>query len=477
MNRAACSMKKILGAILVVSTFSNWLHADDPCASSQAPGFCYSRITDSTVNEARETTDRAMALPNRLAENDFNAINNPSHLMNYGTAYLEGWGGSQYAWGGATIPLPSDSMKLGVFVRRPVSDRHPFYNMLTNPTAVNTSVAPAAATPGNQSGQKIMYNAAVPILANLSMFEAAGAPARGLGNVDAFFGMSLNSSINLGVRVGYLSASTSATDNTTGTKSSASVQEPSLGLGVQVKNLGPGYLDVALSFSAPMTKWESNTATNTYAAKNNFAYTTTGLVRYVMPVGQNKLIVAAAADLYNMPVEITDSNAAGSQTRISTAKYTSLSVDAAFWQNFAERKLKVIYSAGFGYIRQGYYLKTDAITGTGGPDTLAASVDSQFIGKHIYVPIGVAIEHQTLETLKTRFGVRKNIFAPKSTETTVSGTVTKETSGQFAFEEELMVAMGLGWTPAEKVNIDLAMNANAFKLDTFFSAVSARYHY
>jgi hypothetical protein len=474
MNRFACSMKKILGAILVVVAFSNWLYADDPCASSQAPGFCYSRITDSTVNEARETTDRAMALPNRLAENDFNAINNPSHLMNYGTAYLEGWGGSQYAWGGATIPLPSDSMKLGVFVRRPVSDRHPFYNMLTNPASVNLA---ANASPGNQSGQKLIYNTTVPILSNLSMFDTAFAPARGLGNIDAFFGMSLNSSINLGIRLGYLSASRIETDNTTGINSDSRIQEPSVGLGVQLKNMGPGYLDVALSFSLPSARFDANTATNTYAAKNNFAYTTTGLVRYVMPVGQNKLIVAAAADLYNMPVEITDSNAAGSQTRISTAKYTSFSVDAAFWQNFAERKLKVIYSAGFGYIRQGYYLKTDAITGTGGPDTLAASVDSQFIGKHIYVPVGVAIEHQTLETLKTRFGVRKNIFAPKTTETTVGGTVTKESSGQFAFEEELMVAMGLGWTPAEKVNIDLAMNANAFKLDSFFSAVSARYHY
>lgn len=397
--------------------------------------------------------------------------------MNYGTAYLEGWGGSAFTWGGATIPLPSDNMKLGIFVRRPISDRHPFYNMLTNPTAVNTSVPPSAAAPGNQSMQKLSYNGAVPILSNLSLFEAAGAPARGLGNVDAFFGMSLNSSINLGVRVGYLSASTSSTDNTAGTKSSASVQEPSLGLGAQIKNLGPGYLDVALSFSAPMTRLEANTATNTYAAKNKFAYTTTGLVRYVMPVGQNKLIVAAAADLYNMPVEITDSNAAGSQTRISTASFTSFSADAAFWQSFAERKLKVIYSAGFGYIRQGYYLKTDAVTGTGGPDTLATSVDSHFIGTHVYVPIGIAVEHQTLETLKTRIGVRKNIFAPKSTETTVSGTVTKETSGQFAFEEELMLAMGLGWTPAEKVNIDFAMNANAFKLDTFFSAISARYHY
>lgn len=471
-------MKKILTAVFVAALCPEFVLADDPCASSQAPGYCFSRISDSSVNEARETTDRAMALPNRLAENDFNAINNPSHLMNYGTAYLEGWGGTQFAWGGATIPLPSDNMKLGVFVRRPVSDRHPFYNMLTNPTSVNTMVSPGAATPGNQSGQKLLYNATIPILSNLSMFEAAGgAPARGLGNIDAFFGMTLNSSINIGVRLGYLSASRKTTDVAAGTKSDASIQEPSVGLGVQLKNMGPGYLDIALSFSLPSASMDANTATNTYTVKNKFAYTTTGLVRYVMPVGQNKLILAAAADLYNLPVEITDANAGGSQTRISTTSYTSFSLDAAFWQSFSERKLKVIYSAGAGYVRQGYYLKTDAVSGAGGPDTLATSVDSQFIGTHFYIPVGVAVEHQTLETLKTRIGVRKNIFAPRNTETTVSGTVTKEASGQFAFEEELMLAMGLGWTPADKVNIDFAMNANAFKLDTFFSAVSARYHY
>jgi hypothetical protein len=73
-------------------------------------------------------------------------------------------------------------------------------------------------------------------------------------------------------------------------------------------------------------------------------------------------------------------------------------------------------------------------------------------------------------------GVRKNVFSNKtSTDKTATQTIT--TDRAFFGEDELIVAMGLGWTPADKVNIDFAMNANAFKLDTFFSAVSARYHY
>ncbi|MFO1525205.1 MAG: hypothetical protein U1F16_04425 [Turneriella sp.] len=92
---------------------------------------------------------------------------------------------------------------------------------------------------------------------------------------------------------------------------------------------------------------------------------------------------------------MTDSNAAGSQKRISTANYTSFSIDAAFWQTITDTKLKVIYSTGFGYLTQGYALKTDAVSGTGGPDTLTTSVDSQYRATHAYIPLGVAIEHQT----------------------------------------------------------------------------------
>lgn len=468
-------MKKIQLLAITLLFSPALLHADDPCDSSQAPAFCSSRIVDSTLNEARETTDRAMALPNRLAENDFNAINNPSHLMNHGTAYLEGWTSTPYAWGGATIPLPFDNMKLGVFLRRPISDRHPFFNMLNDPTKIS------AAQPASQQAAKMLYNTKVPAMAELGLYDATGFQKRGLGNADAFLGMSLNSSINIGLRIGYLAANKKDTDTTaTGTnyvRTDASIQEPSFGLGVQIKNLGPGYLDLAVSFSMPTVKWDANTATNTYAAKNKFAYTTNALVRYVTPVGQNKLIVAAAADFYNMPVEITDSNAGGSQTRLATGKFTSFSIDAAFWQTIADTKLKVIYSTGAGYIAQGFNLSTSSVSGTGGPDTLTTSVDSQYKSTHFYIPLGVAIEHQTFETLKTRFGVRKNVFAPKTAETTVNGAVTKESSSQFGIDEELMVAMGLGWTPAAKVNLDFAMNANAFKLDTFFSAISARYHY
>ncbi|MFO1525203.1 MAG: hypothetical protein U1F16_04415 [Turneriella sp.] len=44
----------LTGFLLTAGSFS--IYADDPCISSQAPGYCSGRIVDSSVNEARETT-------------------------------------------------------------------------------------------------------------------------------------------------------------------------------------------------------------------------------------------------------------------------------------------------------------------------------------------------------------------------------------------------------------------------------------
>lgn len=457
--------------LLVSTIVPSGIFADDPCEGSQAPGYCFSRINDISVGEARETTDRAMALPNRLAENDFNAINNPAHLMNHGTAYLEGWGGSQYVWGGATIPLPYDKLKLGIFLRRPITTNHPFYSMMTDPTLITT------ATFAYNEAAKIKYNTKVPAMKDLGAFDATGNQKRGFGNVDIFLGWAITSSVNIGLRLGYLSASLTEEDSATTTKSESKIAEPSIGLGVQIKNLGPGYLDVAASFSAPSASWDSTVAANTFTVKNKFAYTTNALVRYVMPVGQNKLIAAFSGDLYNMPVEMTDSQALGSQTRTSVTNYKGFGLDLAFYQGFFENKLKVIYSGGLGIISQNFEHKTDSVTGSGGPTTAATSVNSTNEQTQFFLPLGLAVEHQTLESMKTRIGIRKNVISVRNFETISSGIMLRKRSGHFSADDELSVAMGLGWTPAEKVNIDFSMNALAFKMDTFFSTVSIRYHY
>src|SRR5690606_27532246 len=99
-------------------------------------------------------------------------------------------------------------------------------------------------------------------------------------------------------------------------------------------------------------------------------------------------------------------------------------------------------------------------------DTTNAA-ESSLEKTHFYIPLGVAVEHQTFETLKTRIGVRKNVFSDKSLkDATPTQTITQATS--FYLDDELLLATGFGWTPADKVQIDFALNATVLNLTTIF---------
>ncbi|MBX3723192.1 MAG: type II toxin-antitoxin system VapC family toxin [Turneriella sp.] len=192
------------------------------------------------------------------------------------------------------------------------------------------------------------------------------------------------------------------------------------------------------------------------------------LTRYVMPVGQDKLIAAVNVDTFKVPYEIRGATTTNVlRSRDGSTKVFNLNVDLAYHQNFQEGKLKIIYSAGVG---------STSMTLAMADNIAPATYNNELSITQFFIPLGVAAEHKTFETLKTRIGVRKNVISNKKTvDKTATTSNTTETS--FYADDELLVAMGLGWTPAEKVQVDLAMNANAFKPDTFFSAISARYHY
>ncbi len=429
------------------------------CAYSSSGETCY--LSDiNGVNQPLDTQTRGLGVPNRLIESDMNMFMNPGQLMNYGTAYLEGWLGGNLVWGGATVPLPANQ-KLAVFVRRPLNAN----SALGSTQALFDKFPQAGGLTSGVTGYAGDFTGA-----QLGILNKTN---KGFGNLDLMYGMALGD-MNLGLRLSYANmrngVDTAVAATGTVAKYMMSAHNIGLGLGVQWKNLGPGYLDLSLSSDLPLMNIDYNTTTTTGSesttVKSSAAPSIGFLARYVMPVGQDRLIIAANIDQYKMPYEIRGASlAAAAISHDASASALNLALDAAYHQMFQEGKLKVIYSAGVGSASVTYTTVNNVAQST-----------LSFEKDHFYIPVGVAVEHKTFETFKTRMGVRKNVFSTKtSTDKTATQTIT--TDRAFFGEDELIVAMGLGWTPAEKVNIDFAMNANAFNPATFFSAVSARYHY
>lgn len=450
------------------------LTVSDPSVCQQGSSDnCY--LTDKTaLNQPLDTETRGLGLSNRLIESDMNMFVNPGQVVNYGTAYLEGWLGNNLVWGGATVPMPA-KQKLAVFLRRPLNSNSALgaarglfnkYHGESAPTTAGAGLGlPALTGDGGSNYTNGEFNGGT--------FGILDTAKKGFGNVDMLYGLSLGN-MNLGLRLSYASTSQSEekTNATSTLKFNTSAKNVGAGLGLQWKDLGPGYLDVSVSTDIPIVRLEYDNriaaGTETRSVKSGTPFSLGFLGRYVMPVGKDKLILATGIDTFNVPYTISSTTTAGVATNLEAAsKALFISGDVAYHQIFLEGKLKIIYSTGVGSTK---------ITYTAANTANASLLNSEYSITNFFIPLGVSAEHQTFESLKTRIGVRKNIASNREiADKTVTTNTTTNTS--FYQDDELLVAMGLGWIPAEKVQIDFAMNANAFKLDTFFSALSARYHY
>lgn len=467
-----------LGVILfnLLNTTVSWAYPSFPTD----PGACGDpnlpcQYDKNAVAQPQNTTMRAMALPNRLTEGDFNTYVNPGQVVNYGTAYLEGWTGAPLAWGGAGIPLPGNQ-KIAIFLRRPLNQNSALGSVksMFDTTAFKL---PNTTLPNGGAGG-IANNGEV----NGDAFGILST-AKGFGNLDLFYGIPLGN-VNVGLRLSYANVSKAAeeTTATSDKKFSSSSYDVSVGLGAQIKNFFGGYLDAAVSSGYVKTSVKYD---NMVTAGSEYMYITSktplilgGLLRYVLPVGENKLLLAANMDTWNLPLELRGQNTAGSSTHAidASTKAMLLNLDAAYHQTFTEAKLKIIYSAGVGYARNTYAMST-AINPSSAADIFGNTlVDNKDELINTFIPLGLAAEHQTFENLKTRIGIRKNVVSVKS-RTQKVGTTTTTYDTQFSNDDELTMAMGLGWMPAQKVSFDFAMSANAFNLTTFFSAISIRYYY
>ncbi|MBV6493126.1 MAG: hypothetical protein LDLANPLL_01141 [Turneriella sp.] len=420
-------------------------------ADSSYGGSCY--LNDmNTVNQPADTQTQSLGVPNRLIENDMNMFVNPGQVMNYGTAYLEGRSSANLVWGGATVPLPANQ-KLAVFVRRPMNAN----SLLGSVVGLLGKYSPA-------------LNASNPLngVTGVQM-GILDTKAKGFGNLDAMYGLSMGD-MNFGFRLSYANLKNNYDKTQTNgdiSKYKISAHNIGVGLGLQWKNLGPGYLDLSLSSDIAFFNASSNYTVTGVSGESTIESTAlpsiSFLGRYVTPVGQDKLILAVNVDQYKMPLEIraTDSGVASSVD--TSASAFNLALDAAYHQMLQDGKLRVIYSAGVGSTNITYLNK-------------ASGAESSFESSHFYIPIGVAVEHLTFEAFKTRIGVRKNIFSNKSLkDATPTQTTTQATS--FYLDDELLLATGFGWVPADKVQIDFALNATVLSSTMLFSSVSARYHY
>lgn len=264
--------------------------ATDPTVCTQGSSDnCY--LSDiNGVNQPLDTQTRGLGVPNRLIESDMNMFMNPGQLLNYGTAYLEGWLGANLVWGGATVPLPANQ-KLAVFVRRPLNAN----SALGSTQALFDKFPQAGGLTSGVTGYAGDFTGA-----QLGILNKTN---KGFGNLDLMYGMAMGD-LNLGLRLSYANmrngVDTAVAATGTVAKYMMSAHNIGVGLGVQWKNLGPGYLDLSLSSDIPLMNIEYNTTTTagseSTTVKSSAAPSIGFLGRYVMPVGQDKLIVALNID-------------------------------------------------------------------------------------------------------------------------------------------------------------------------------------
>jgi len=465
------------------------------CENQSGSAACTAVYSDrNALDQPSDSQTRGLAVPNRLLENDFNIFVNPGQLANYGTAYLEGWRGSNAVWGGATIPLPfGTNQKIAVFLRRPLNansalgsvrglfNLYPITNAAnSSTTAINPNFA-GPATAASYPGFDGKFDG--------DTFGIIDNAKKGFGNVDLMYGLPLGK-INLGLRMSYssvrrnASAGTSATVATTESYNfDTTSHDFSAGVGAQIKDLGPGYLDVAMTYGYVSTNMSFSNALTasrseslSVASKNPLILG--GLVRYVMPFGEHRLIAAVNIDSFKLPLALSGKNVLNTSTHAIDATTQALNgaFDVAFHQAFTEAKLKVIYSTGFLRNATNYDFST-ATAPTAATDIFGGIVfNNAYESTLLAVPVGIAAEHQTFETLKTRIGVRKNVVSNRYTKMRTA-TTSYEYNTRFDADDDLIMAMGLGWTPMQKVNVDIALNADVMNPSTLFAAISARYHY
>jgi hypothetical protein len=420
--------------------------------------------------ETRDTETSAFGISNHLLINPFNIFINPAQMTEWGTVYGELWNENAAEWGGATVQTPFG--KLGVFAGRPYTGQ------------VNATAAPFIPRLTPQFG-------AVDDIYNLSVLPLTN------HSVDILFGVPLGETISVGAMLSLANSRRERksvfedTDTVLpGEGSAKNVQDSGdvqLTAGLLLKDLGfLQAVDLSVGLAFPRVNNEYTLSESTFVADSRAnssgsllsdnGLNVTLLARGILDVGgENRLIGAARLEMTDASSKETQSSGVTNVSFERKVKTTGMmfNLDAAL-HTMPYEKLKLIYSAGLAMLG-------------GSTEVLITTGKAPVTGGSFGVPVGVSLEHQTFEKLATRFSVVTTLFSStwgqELQEVTAANTKYTLDTWQSPVQQAATVACGFGWTPAEKVTIDVVLKANVFDLDSgagvgdIISRASVRYSY
>lgn len=427
-----------------------------------------------------DTASKSLAIPAVLLENDFNSFFNPSQLVNYGTLYGEVLQAGP--WGGATIPLPNDA-KLAIFLGRPYQTPSVSLNLApftASEAAGDLAVIDSSGFSAIGNGPFTSVDFSLPALYN---------------HIDILFGKRLANGTAIGIKYAYAgNASSSGQDQkkTSGWTSSVkrSLADHHLTLGLLLPEVVATYLDASLDIG---WIWLRNTwdAEDTAGGETGRAAWSAGglpsfslLLRPVLVKGDNTYIASLNLSYQNADSAIKlqdDADGDGAYDNAADGTFNLTLKNSAFVPTLlfaAHTKpfehLAVIYSSGF----IGRFISSTAV-GVHEGSALASFLDYTEKGssQRITIPIGVSGQFQPVRWAKLRLGVNKDfVVFNRSRSQDDAGNKTVD-APEGALAGELLTSMGVGFTPVEKLEIDLSIATAAFALNSLIGSASVRFHY
>jgi hypothetical protein len=403
-----------------------------------------------------------LGVANWQIEDDFNIWINPGQLSNYKNNIYGEMGIYRAPQATATIPATSinnpnqdgilsgsqwGGMNMdvsygewGVYIGRPYTGAISG-NLTSGPVTIGAS--PLGISSFRLSGPLGMMGAGTPPTNN---------------RVDLFYGLHSAQPIGL-----YLSYADQSEKNTVpGATSKDEATEFNIGAG---GIFGGGVIDAAVNITLPPTSKCSDIAggnvncgfDNTGAAANNQFKSDAGpsfalLGRHHANMGNSKLL--STAQIMYIDASSKDSSGSGIKVDNTTLGWR---IDTALNSKPIPDALVIV---GIGLAGA----NTEAKFNQGGGK---ATVDQ------LAIPVNVAIEHQTLKSLKTRFGLSKPLYNSSNCKDTaglgicitsqnVAGTKVDTVSDGAA-----TVSFGLGWAVMDNLNIDAVINQDILFSGTY----------
>lgn len=397
-----------------------------------------------------------LGVANWQIEDDFNIWINPGQLSNYKNNIYGEMGiyqapqpatgnaitnpnqdgilsGSQ--WGGMNMDVSYGEW--GVYIGRPY----------TGSTNFNTGTGVATAIGAAPLGIR-SFGLSGPL--NMMNQSAGSGTAPGNNRVDLFYGLHSAQPIGL-----YLSYADQYTKNTLGGVSGKDeATEWNLGAG---GIFGGGVIDASIDLTFPSSKCSDGaglTACGANTFKSDAGPSVAVLGRHHANMGNSKLLTTG--QIMYIDASTKDSSGSGIKVDDTTLGWR---IDTALNSKPIPDALVVVGIGLAGSNREAKY--------------------NQGIGKitldNLAIPVNVAIEHQTLKSLKTRFGLSKPLYNSSNCKDTTGAAncpVTLISVGTFdksntVSDGAATASFGIGWAVMDNLMIDAVINQDILFSGTY----------